>query len=207
MLTTHGNHCREEPILTPWWIYLTDFNLYFSLLLLLCHYCLVTNSCPTLCDPMDCSTPGSSFLHYLPEFAWTHVHWVSGNFQPSHPVAPFSCPKSFPVSGSFLITWLFFPNSSPSKESTCNAWDLGSVLGWEDTRRREWIPTSVFWPGEFYGLYSPWVTKSWTQLSHFHFTIPSGGQIIGGSASASVPPMNIQSWFPLRLTGCYYNHS
>ena len=129
MLTTHGNHCREEPILTPWWIYFTDFNLYFSLLLLLCHYCLVTNSCPTLCDPMDCSTPGSWVLHYLPEFAWTHVHWVSGTFQPSHPVAPFSCPQSFPASGSFLITWLFFPNSSPGKESTCNAGDLGSVPG------------------------------------------------------------------------------
>ena len=33
-------------------------------------------SCPTLCDPMDCSTPGSPFLHYLPEFAQIHAHWV-----------------------------------------------------------------------------------------------------------------------------------
>ena len=39
--------------------------------------CLVTKSCPTLCDPMDCITPGSPVLHYLPEFAHTHVHWVS----------------------------------------------------------------------------------------------------------------------------------
>ena len=39
-------------------------------------YCSVTKSCPTLCDSMDCSTPGFPVLHYLPEFAQTHVHWV-----------------------------------------------------------------------------------------------------------------------------------
>ena len=41
--------------------------------------------CPTLCNPMDCSTPGFPVLHHLPEFAQTHVHWVSDNIQPSHP--------------------------------------------------------------------------------------------------------------------------
>ena len=35
---------------------------------------LVAQSCLTLCDPMDCSIPGFSVLHYLPEFAQTHVH-------------------------------------------------------------------------------------------------------------------------------------
>ena len=39
--------------------------------------CPVAQSCPTLCDPMDCSTPGFSVLHYLLESAQTHVHWVS----------------------------------------------------------------------------------------------------------------------------------
>ena len=38
--------------------------------------CSVARSCPTLCDLMDCSTPGSSVLHCLPEFAQIHVHWV-----------------------------------------------------------------------------------------------------------------------------------
>ena len=37
--------------------------------------CPVAQSCPTLCDPMDCSTPGFSVLHYLPVFAEVHVHW------------------------------------------------------------------------------------------------------------------------------------
>ena len=36
--------------------------------------CSVAQSCPTLCDPMDCSTPGFPVLHYLPEFAQTHIH-------------------------------------------------------------------------------------------------------------------------------------
>ena len=39
-----------------------------------------------LCDPMDCSTPGFPVLHYLPEFAQTHVHWVTDAIQPSHPL-------------------------------------------------------------------------------------------------------------------------
>ena len=38
--------------------------------------CSVTKSCLTLCDPMDCSTPGSTVLHYLLKFAQIHVHWV-----------------------------------------------------------------------------------------------------------------------------------
>ena len=37
----------------------------------------VAQSCLTLCDPMDCSTPGCPVHHYLPEFSQTHVHWVS----------------------------------------------------------------------------------------------------------------------------------
>ena len=50
-----------------------------------------------------------------------------------------------------------FPCGSAGKESTCNAEDLGSIPGlgrfpWI----REELPTSVFWPGEFHGLYSPW---------------------------------------------------
>ena len=40
----------------------------------------------TLCDPLDCSVPGSSVLHYLPEFAQSHVHWVGDDIQPSHPL-------------------------------------------------------------------------------------------------------------------------
>ena len=47
---------------------------------------LVTQSCPTLCDPMDCSTPGFPIHHQLPELAQTHVHRVGDAIQPSYPL-------------------------------------------------------------------------------------------------------------------------
>ena len=44
--------------------------------------CSVAKLCPTLCDPMDCSTPSLRVSHYLPEFAQVHVHWVCDATQP-----------------------------------------------------------------------------------------------------------------------------
>ena len=57
----------------------------------------VTQSCPTLCNCMNCSTPGFPVLHYLPELAQTHVHWVSDAIQPSHPLTS-SSPPTFNLS-------------------------------------------------------------------------------------------------------------
>ena len=54
----------------------------------LCCCCSVAQSRPALCVPLDCSTPGFPVLHYLPEFAQTHVRWVSDTIQPSHPLSP-----------------------------------------------------------------------------------------------------------------------
>ena len=48
----------------------------------------VTQSCPTLCDPMDCSMPGFPVHHQLQELIQTHVHRVSDAIQPSHPLLP-----------------------------------------------------------------------------------------------------------------------
>ena len=69
----------------------------------------VTQSCLTLCNPMDCSTPGFPVHHQLLELTQTHVHWVSDAMQPSYsPVAPFySCLQSFPASASFLMSQFF----------------------------------------------------------------------------------------------------
>ena len=50
--------------------------------------CSVAKLCPTLCHPMDCSTPGFPVLHCLLEFAQTHVHRFGGAIQPSHPLLP-----------------------------------------------------------------------------------------------------------------------
>ena len=55
------------------------------------------HSCPTLCDPMDCSTPGFPVHHQLPESTQTHVHWDGDAIQPSHPLSSPS-PHAFNLS-------------------------------------------------------------------------------------------------------------
>ena len=55
-------------------------------------FSLVTQLCPTLCDPMDCSTPGFPVHHQLPELTQTHVHCVGDATQPSHPLSSPSPP-------------------------------------------------------------------------------------------------------------------
>ena len=57
----------------------------------------VAQSCPTLCDPMNRSTPGLPVHHQLPEFTQTHVHWVGDAIQPSHPLSSPS-PRAFHLS-------------------------------------------------------------------------------------------------------------
>ena len=52
----------------------------------------IVQSCPTLCNPMDCSTPGLPVLHKLQKLAQTHVHQVSDAIQPSYPLSSFSPP-------------------------------------------------------------------------------------------------------------------
>ena len=70
----------------------------------------VAQLCPTLCNPMNCSTPGLPLHHQLTESTQTHVHWVGDAIQPSHPLSspsPPALPQSFPASGSFQKSQLF----------------------------------------------------------------------------------------------------
>ena len=105
---------------------------------LACTHCSVTKWCPTLCNPMDCSMPGSCpplsprvCSKSCPLSWWCYLTILSCD-------VPFSfCLQSFPAPESFPVSWLF----------------------------------------------------------------PSGGQSTGVSASAPIPPMNIQGWFLLGLTG------
>ena len=53
-------------------------------------HCSVTQSCQTLCDPMDCSMPGLPVPHHLLEFVQVHVHCISDTIQPSRPLSPLS---------------------------------------------------------------------------------------------------------------------
>ena len=66
----------------------------------------VAQSCPTLYDPMNRSTPGLPVHHQLPESIQTHVHCVSDGIQPSHPLLFPSSPAPFPASGSFQMSQL-----------------------------------------------------------------------------------------------------
>ena len=69
----------------------------------------VAQLCPTLCDPMDCSTPGLCVPHHLPTFAQVHVHCTGDAIQPSHPLMT-SSPSALDLStasGTFPISRLF----------------------------------------------------------------------------------------------------
>ena len=68
------------------WAIREYINIYFFQILVP-YYCSVTWLCPTLC-PMDYSMAGFPVLHYVPEFAQTHVHRVGDATQPSHPLSP-----------------------------------------------------------------------------------------------------------------------
>ena len=63
----------------------------------------VAQSCPILCDPVNRSTPGLLVHHQLPEFTETHVHRVSDNIQPSHPLSSPSPPAPNPSQHQSLI--------------------------------------------------------------------------------------------------------
>ena len=66
----------------------------------------VTQSCLTLCDPMNCSTPGLPVHHQLLESTQTHVHWVSDAIQPSHPLSSPSPPALNLSQHQGLFKWV-----------------------------------------------------------------------------------------------------
>ena len=66
----------------------------------------VAQSCPTLCNPMNCSTPGLPVHHKLPELTQTHVHRVSDAIQPSHPLSSLSPPAPNPSQHQSLFQWV-----------------------------------------------------------------------------------------------------
>ena len=84
----------------------------------------VTQSCLTLCDPMNCSKPGLPVHHQLLEFTQTHVHRVGDAIQPSHPLSSPSPPapasESFPMSQLLCMRWPKYRSFSfsiiPSRE-------------------------------------------------------------------------------------------
>ena len=99
-------------------IYLSDYIQFSS----------VTQSCPTLCDPMNRSTPGLPVHHQLPEFTQIHVHGVGDAIQPFHPLLSPSPPAPNPSQHQSLFQWV---NSS---REVAKVQSLASVIVKVETR-------------------------------------------------------------------------
>ena len=110
----------------------------------------VTQSCPTLCDPMNHSTPGLPVHHQLPECTQTHVHWVGDAIQPSHPLSSPSPPalNLSQHSGSFPMSQLFASGGQSIGVSASTSvlpmntqdWSLLGWTGWISLQRQNYIP-------------------------------------------------------------------
>ena len=138
----------------------------------------VAQSCPTLCDPMDCSKPGFPVHHQLPEFIQTHVHRVGDAIQPSHPLSSPSFPPSiFPsirvFSNESVLRirwpkyWSFSFSISPSNEysgpiSFRMDWlDLHAVQGdLKSLLQHHSSKASILWHSAFFMV----------KLSHLYMT-------------------------------------
>ena len=96
----------------------------------------VAQSCPTLCDPMNRSTPGLPVYQQLPEFTQTHVHRVSDAIQPSHPRSSPSSPAPNPSQHQSLFQWVnsllswisVFCMLNKKTKTAIDLWNLISLL-------------------------------------------------------------------------------
>ena len=137
--------------------------------------CSATQSCPPLCHPMDCSTPGFPVLQCLLEFAQVHVHWVNDAIQPSYPLPPplLLLPSIFPnirVFSSELPLCIRWPeygsfsfSISPSNEYSgliSFRIDCFDPLAVQGTLKNHSSKVSVLWHSSFFmvQLSDPYMT-------------------------------------------------
>ena len=127
----------------------------------------VTQSCPTLCDPMDHSTPSLLVHHQLLELPWvpesTHVHWVSDDIQPSYPLSSPSPTFNLPQH-HVLFKWVIFSYqmaksigvSASTSVLPMNTQDW-SLLGWtgwislQSTGLSKVFSSTAVWKLQFFG--------------------------------------------------------
>ena len=159
--------------------------------------CSVPPSCPTLCNPMDCSTSHFPVLHYLPQFAEAHVHQVSNAIQPSHPLLhSLLLPSIFPSIRVILVIAGMHGKSLQLCPTLCDSVDhnppgssvqgilQARMLKWvampssrgSSQSNRKWQPAPVMLPGKFHGHrrlagYNPQGRKKSDMTEHiFEFT-------------------------------------
>ena len=124
--------------LHPITCYCESYSVCFKVIMF--QFSSVAQSCLTVCNPIDCSTPGLPVHHQLLEFTQTHVLWVGDAIQPSHPVVPFSfLLQSFPPSGSFPMSQ-FFASSGQSIGVSASVSVLPmNTQGWSPLGWTGWI--------------------------------------------------------------------
>ena len=110
-LGNEGSHDLELWVLQPWWFWVNWDG--WSPQVGSVHFSSAAQSCPTLCDPMDCSTPGFPVHHQLPEFTQTQVHRVGDAIQPSHPLSSPSPPASSLCQHQGLFQWVSSSHQVP----------------------------------------------------------------------------------------------
>ena len=142
-------------------------------ILLPIQFSSVAQSCPTLCDSMNRSTPGLSVHHQLPESTQTHVHQVADANQPSHPLLSPS-PPAFHVSSwpayRFLrrqVRWSGIPISSRISQFVV----INTVKGFSIVNEAE---VGVLW-----------------EFSCLFYDPPNVGNLISGSSTFSISSLNI----------------
>ena len=127
------------------------------------YYCSVAQSCPTLCNPIDCSMPGFPVYHQLPEFAQTHVHQVGDAIQPSHPLSSPSPPAFNLSQHQGIFQWL---GSLPSGVQNIGASTSASVL---PVNIQAWFPLGFTGSISFLSKGLSWVFSSTTVQKHRFF--------------------------------------
>ena len=129
-----------------------------------------------LYDPMNCSTPGFSVYHWLPEFTQTHVHWVDVAIQPSHPLSPPSPPAFNLSQHQGLFQWVSSSHQVPKVlelwlqlsllPMNIQGWFLLGLTGWisllSKGLSRVFSSTTV-WKHQFFGT-----QPSLWSSSHIH---------------------------------------
>ena len=137
----------------------------------------VAQSCLTLCDPMNYSTPGLPVHHQLPEFTQTHVHRVGDAIQPSHPLlSPSPLAFSFPASGSFQMSQFFTSGGQRIGASASASVLLMNI--------RDWFPLG--WNG--------WISLQSKELSRVFSNATDQKHQFFGSQLSSQSNFHIYTW-------------
>ena len=152
-------------------------SFFFFLISLPFQFSSVTQSCPTLCDAMNRSTPGLPVHHQLPEFTQTHSHWVSDAIQPSQPLSSPSPPASNPSQHQSLFQWV---NSSHEVAKVL----VSALASFPPKKSQGWSPSE--WTG--------WISLQSKGLSRvFSNTTVQKHQFFGAQLS-SQPNSPIHTW-------------